>query len=109
MYRAVWLHSATKKMINIIINDIIRFGAGFVPPKVDKDWQDRVKRLLKAELSRAGVSYRELAERLRAIGIEGENERNIANKIARGGFSAAFFFQCMEAIGRQTIHLDTDR
>jgi Domain of unknown function (DUF6471) len=79
-----------------------------MPPRVDKDWQDRVKRLLKAELSRAGVNYRELAERLRAIGVE-ENERNISNKISRGGFTAAFFFQCMVAIGCRTIHLDTDR
>ena len=78
-----------------------------MPPRVDKDWQDRVKRLLKAELSRAGVNYRELAERLRAIGIE-ENERNISNKISRGGFTAAFFFQCMEAIGCRTIHLEGD-
>ena len=79
-----------------------------MPARVQKDWQARVKRLLKAELSRAGVSYRELAERLRAIGVE-ENERNIANKIARGGFTAAFFFQCMAAINCRTIHLDTDR
>jgi hypothetical protein len=79
-----------------------------MPPRVDKDWQDRVKRLLKAELSRAGVNYRELAERLRAIGVD-ENERNISNKISRGGFTAAFFFQCMKAIGCRTIHLDTDR
>jgi hypothetical protein len=79
-----------------------------VPARVQKDWQAKVKRLLKAELSRAGVSYRELAERLRAIGVD-ENARNIANKIARGGFTAAFFFQCMEAIGCRTIHLDTDR
>jgi Domain of unknown function (DUF6471) len=79
-----------------------------VPPRVQKDWQDRVKRLLKAELSRAGVSYRELAERLRALGLA-ENERSISNKISRGGFTAAFFFQCMEAIGTRVIHLDTDR
>jgi Domain of unknown function (DUF6471) len=79
-----------------------------VPQRVQKDWQSRVKRLLKAELSRAGVNYRELAERLRAIGVE-ENERNLANKIARGGFTAAFFFQCMLALGVRTIHLDPDR
>lgn len=73
--------------------------------RVDTDWQDRVKRLLKAELAGAGVSYRELAERLRRIGIK-EDERNISNKISRGGFTAAFFFQCMQAIGVKTIHLD---
>jgi DNA-binding transcriptional ArsR family regulator len=69
----------------------------------------KVKRLLKAELRRAGVSYRELAERLRAIGVDGENQRNISNKISRGGFTAAFLLQCMQAIGAHTIHLDTDR
>ena len=74
-------------------------------PRVEKDWQDRVKRLLKAELTRRDISYRGLAERLRAIGVD-ENERNISNKISRGGFTAAFFFQCMEAIGCRTIHLD---
>jgi hypothetical protein len=79
-----------------------------VPPRVDKHWQDRVKRLLKAELRRAGVNYRELAERLNALGLD-ENERNVSNKISRGGFTAAFFFQCMEAIGTRVIHLDTDR
>ena len=73
--------------------------------RVDKEWQDRVKRLLKAELTRRDVSYRDLAERLRAIGVD-ENERNISNKISRGGFTAAFFFQCMEAIGCKTVHLD---
>jgi transcriptional regulator with XRE-family HTH domain len=46
--------------------------------------------MLKAELKRRGVSYRELAEKLGALGIH-ETERNLANKIARGGFTAAFF------------------
>jgi hypothetical protein len=79
-----------------------------VPPRVHQDWQDMVKRLLKAELRRAGVNYRELAERLTALGLD-ENERNISNKISRGGFTAAFLFSCMGAINRRTLHLDTDQ
>src|SRR5690242_8234326 len=98
----------TKKMVNSIISDMVRIGDDLMPPRVDKDWQDRVKRLLKAELSRTGVSYRELAERLRAMGVN-ENERNISNKISRGGFTAAFFFQCMAAIGCHTIHFDPEK
>lgn len=66
-----------------------------------------MKRLLKAELTRRDVSYKELAERLARIGVA-DNERNISNKISAGGFSATFFFQCMEAIGCRTIHLDRD-
>jgi hypothetical protein len=77
-------------------------------PRADTIWIERVKRLLKAELTRRDVSYRELAERLERIGVTGSTERNISNRISAGGFSAAFFFQCMEAIGAKTIHLDDD-
>ena len=71
----------------------------------DKEWADRVKGILKAELKRRGVSYKDLASRLEAIGIR-ETERNINNKISRGGFSAAFLVQCLKAIGCTTLHLE---
>ena len=45
-----------------------------------------------------------LAEKLAAIGIQ-ETERNLNNKISRGGFTAAFFIQCLLAIGCQTVRL----
>jgi hypothetical protein len=35
-----------------------------------------------------------------------ETERNIANKISRGGFTAAFFLQCLKAIGCANLRLD---
>jgi hypothetical protein len=70
-----------------------------------KDWEAQVKGLLKAELKRRNVSYAGLAEKLAAIGIK-DNERNIANKIARGSFTAVFFVQCLEAIGCHTVHLN---
>ena len=73
--------------------------------EMDEEWQARVKAILKAELKRKGVGYRELAARLTAQG-EPESERNIANKISRGGFSAAFFAQCLSVIGCTTIRLD---
>lgn len=71
----------------------------------DDVWTPRVKNLLKAELKRRGVSYRDLAEKLTAMGVP-ESERNIANKIARGGFTAAFFVQCLVAVGATSIRLD---
>ena len=70
-----------------------------------RDWTAQVKGILKAELKRRNVSYADLAEKLAGIGIE-DNERNIANKIARGSFTAVFFVQCLEAIGCNTIHLN---
>jgi hypothetical protein len=70
-----------------------------------KDWQAQVKGILKAELARRNLSYADLAEKLAAVGVK-DNDRNIANKIARGSFTAVFFVQCMEAIGCRAIHLD---
>jgi len=70
-----------------------------------KDWAETAKSLLKAELKRRKVGYRELAEKLTAMGIR-ETERNIANKISRGGFTAAFFLQCLKAIGCTVLRLE---
>ncbi len=71
----------------------------------ESEWSERVKGLLKAELKRRNIGYRELAEKLTAMGIP-ETERNIANKISRGGFTAAFFVQCLVAIGCSSLRLE---
>lgn len=70
----------------------------------DTDWQARVKGILKAELKRKGMSYRDLAEKLAEIGVK-DTELNIKNKISRGGFTAAFFVQCLVAIGCHNVRL----
>lgn len=69
---------------------------------VTAQYEEKAKNLLKAELKRKGVTYAQLAERLSAIGVQ-ENERNLANKISRGGFTAAFMIQCFEAIGATDV------
>jgi hypothetical protein len=69
---------------------------------VNAEYEAKAKNLLKAELKRRGVTYAQLAERLTAMGLD-ENERNLNNKISRGGFTAAFLLQCMTAIGAHTI------
>lgn len=68
------------------------------------EFETRAKNLLKAELRRKGITYAQLAEKLAAMDIH-ETERNLNNKISRGGFSAAFFLQCLSAIGSTTLHL----
>jgi hypothetical protein len=70
----------------------------------DTEWQARVKGMLKSELKRKNIGYRELAERLAAMGVH-ESERNIANKISRGGFTAVFLVQCLEAVGVSEFRL----
>lgn len=71
---------------------------------VDKDWQDRVKGMLKAELKRRNLSYKDLADKLSAIGVV-DSELNIKNKISRGGFTAVFLVQCLKAIGVTKLEL----
>jgi hypothetical protein len=69
------------------------------------EWEVRAKNLLKSELKRRGVGYAQLAERLSRMGIR-ETERNIANKVSRGGFTAAFLLQCLAAVGAKDLHLE---
>jgi len=72
---------------------------------METDWPGRVKGLLKAELKKKNVGYRDLATKLSAMGIP-ETEANIANKISRGGFTAVFFVQCLVAIGSTNLRLE---
>ena len=71
----------------------------------EADWEERAKSLLKAELKRRNVTYKDLVERLAGIGIT-EAEPNIRNKMARGKFTAVFLLQCLEAIGAKDLRLD---
>ncbi len=71
---------------------------------VNVEFEELAKNILKGELKRRGVTYAQLAEKLKKIGVH-ETERNLNNKISRGGFSAAFLFQCLLAIGATDIRL----
>lgn len=67
-------------------------------------YEERAKNILKSELKRRGITYAQLAEKLAGIGVN-ENERNLANKISRGSFTAAFFMMCMDVIGANSVAL----
>jgi hypothetical protein len=71
---------------------------------VTVEYETRAKNLLKGELKRRGLTYADLAEKLKGIGVN-ETDRNLNNKISRGGFSAAFLLQCLKAIGSQSLQL----
>jgi hypothetical protein len=75
------------------------------PP--DERAQERVKGILKAELARRDITYKDLAARLGAMGIK-DNAPNLANKISRGTFTAAFFVQCLDAIECRVLRLRED-
>lgn len=74
-------------------------------PKIDKEWQDHVKGLVKAELAKRNINYVQLAELLNeAYGIT-ESPQKLSNKIARGKFSAIFMIQVLEAIGCRNLSI----
>jgi hypothetical protein len=56
-------------------------------------------------LVRAGVGYRELAERLKKHGMQ-ETEASVASKMSRGTFSAMFMLAALIAIGAETVRLE---
>ena len=68
------------------------------------EYEEKAKNLLKGELKRRGVTYADLVEKLAGIGVA-ETERNLANKISRGGFTAAFLIQCLTATGAHELRL----
>ncbi len=73
-------------------------------PVQEKEWENKVKLLLKGELARKGVTYAQLVGKLAEVGVM-DSEPNIRNKISRGKFTAVFLIQCLQAIGAQELRL----
>jgi hypothetical protein len=73
--------------------------------EAERQWADRAKRFLKAELKRADVTYEELARRLREHHGLNETKVSVANKLSRGTFPATFFIAAMKAIDRENVNL----
>ena len=71
----------------------------------EKEWGAKASRFLKAELKRAGVGYKELAERLNKHGLE-ETETSITGKLARGSFATSFFLACLAALELDGVRLE---
>ena len=70
----------------------------------DADWDALARNLLRGELTKRGLSYARLVERLAAIGIV-ETEASIKNKVSRGRFPLTFFLQAMAAIGEEWVRI----
>ena len=69
------------------------------------DWEARAANLLKAELKRKGVTYSQLVEKLKDVGVK-EKEVNVRNKLSRGKFQASYLLACLAAIGVRSLRLD---
>jgi hypothetical protein len=75
--------------------------------QTESEWAEEVKRLLRAEMARRGITYEELTTRLAAIGVQ-DTAVNLRNKVARGRFSAVFLVQCLRAMDARSLRLGDD-
>lgn len=66
---------------------------------------DKVKRLLKSELVKRGITTSDLVILLKNEGVN-ETKSSINSKISRGTFSATFFMQCLSVIGCYKLEID---
>jgi len=88
---------------SIAYDDVLHHMERFMSV-AEKEWENKVKLLLKGELARKGVTYAQLVGKLADIGVM-DSEPNIRNKISRGKFTAVFLIQCLEAIGASSLRL----
>jgi hypothetical protein len=71
----------------------------------ERELADKTARFLKAELKRAGITYEDLAERLKEHGLQ-ETRDSVAAKLKRGTFPATFLLAVVAAIGLAEIALE---
>lgn len=64
----------------------------------EKEWADKMRRFIKAELKRANITYSELALRLNEHGLEGETEASVNSKLVRGTFSATWLLAVLTVL-----------
>jgi hypothetical protein len=69
-----------------------------------RDHSEEAKAILKAELVRRGLTHAALAALLTQAGSP-ITETSLRGKLSRGGFSAAFFLQCLDLIGATDVRL----
>jgi hypothetical protein len=74
--------------------------------KTEEEWGIRASAFLKAKMKEAGVTYAELAKRLKKHGFKDETEAGITMKLKRGTFAATFFLACLAAMELEGVVLD---
>jgi hypothetical protein len=70
----------------------------------EKEWATKASLFLKLELKRAGIGYKELAERLNKHGLQ-ETEDSITGKLARGTFAVSFFLAVLAVLEIEGVQL----
>jgi hypothetical protein len=72
------------------------------------EWKKEARLLIRTELVRRDMSYKDLARLLEGIGVSFD-PKSLSNKVSRGTFSAVFFLQCMHVLDVEAIQLPKSR
>jgi hypothetical protein len=73
--------------------------------KTEREWAERAATHLKAELKRAKLTYKDLAERMNKHGFK-ESESSVASKLSRATVPASFFLAALAEIGCEIVRLE---
>jgi hypothetical protein len=73
--------------------------------KTEEEWGTRASAFLKGKMKETGVTYAELAKRLKKHGLK-ETEAGITMKLKRGTFTAIFFLACIAALELEQVVLE---
>lgn len=68
-------------------------------------WEQTAKELIEIEMSRHGIGYKQLSQKLEEQGIY-ESPDQINRKVIRKRFSAAFLLACLKAMGVERIAIE---
>lgn len=69
------------------------------------DWRKLVQRFLKAELSKKGIKYQDLSDKLAAIGVD-QSADNLRNKVNKGILGADLLLQIVFVLNIKHIRHD---
>ena len=70
---------------------------------INAQYEEKAKSLLRSLMAENRCDYEALAEKLNGMDVK-ISARGLENKISRGGFSAAFLLQCVDALGAKIVH-----
>jgi len=68
-------------------------------------WLKIATKIVRTEMTKRGVTYVELAEKLKTIGID-INVGNLRRRITAGNFSAMLMLQCLRALNVKEFRFD---
>ncbi|GAA0857904.1 DUF6471 domain-containing protein [Aliiglaciecola litoralis] len=71
----------------------------------NRDWRQAVQRIIKSEMSKRGVKYQELSDRLAGIQVV-QSADNLRNKVNKGILGADLLLQIMFVLNMRKIERD---